>query len=155
MRPGDLIFVKGTSFIDREIENISRSPYSHVAGVIEGTTLIEAQGFTKTRYQTLDFYAGKYDVFTCDEATDAERAQIVRYVTSKLGTHYAYLLVGWELVRYTTGLILPVPMTHEVICSTLWTQAYKSVGIQLSKSLVPSPEDLRESSKLRKLKAIA
>lgn len=150
LRPADLILVKGTGFIDSEIEKISRSPYSHVAGVVDDKLLIEAQGFTKTRYQSLNFYKN-YDVFTCDELTDEQRIGIVNFAKNQIGTHYNYALIGWELIRYETDLFLPMPKIHEYICSTLWSDAYKSEGIELVSDVkYPSPGDLPLSTKLRK-----
>jgi hypothetical protein len=149
----DLILVRGNEGLSYEIEWITRSPYSHVAGVVKPNELIEAQAFRKTGYQGLDFYVGCADVFTCDLATDEQRIQMVANVERYVGSHYSYLLIGWELIRYTIGILLvPVKKWEPIICSTLWANAYRSVGIDLCPGIrFPTPADVGNPKLLRKI----
>lgn len=152
MRPGDLILVRGADWLGREIEAVSHSPYSHVAGLTPDGRLIEAQGFRRTGYQALAAYSGAYDVFTCDMASEEHRRGVQAFVESKIGTHYSYLLIGWELLHYVAHLDLPFEERQRFLCSTLWVQAYRSVGIDLCPGLrYPSPGDIALSPLLRKL----
>lgn len=154
LQSGDLVFVRGNDFISKEIEKISKSIYSHVAGSVDGTLLVEAQGFRKTGYQKLYAYTNRFDVYRCDEITNEQREQIVAYVKNEIGTRYNYFLIGWEFIRYLTHLMLPFPNeSHEFICSTLWADAYLSAGIELCPwTRFPSPEDLVKSKRLKKVK---
>ncbi|KIL42092.1 hypothetical protein SD70_02595 [Gordoniibacillus kamchatkensis] len=155
IRPADLILVRGEDLIGNTIELITHSPYSHVAGVVKPNELFEAQAFRRAGYQGLDFYAGRVDVFTCDELTDEQRVQIVAEVERYDGRRYSYLLLLWELVRYVFGLALLAPKDWQpVICSTLWVRAYRKAGIDLCPGVrFPSPADMADSPKLRKVGA--
>jgi hypothetical protein len=148
----DLILVRGTSLIDRTIESVSHSEFSHVAGLVKPNELIEAQGFRRTGYQALDFYDGKADVFTCDGLTNTQRRMILAYVIKEVGTRYDWLLIGWEAVRYLLGILLPFREWHSRICSTLWADAYKEAGVDLCPGIrYPTPGDLAQSKLLRKV----
>jgi hypothetical protein len=79
----DLILVRGNEGLSYEIEWITRSLYSHVAGLVKPNELIEAQSFRKTEYQALDYYQGY--VFTCDWATDEQRRSSI--LLRKIGSY--------------------------------------------------------------------
>lgn len=150
----DLILVSGNDGLSHEIEWITRSPYSHVAGLVKPNELIEAQAFRKTGYQALDYYAGYADVFTCDIATDEQRIQMVANVESFVGSRYSLLLIGWELIRYVFGVMLmPGKSWDPIVCSVLWAvKAYRSVGIDLCPGIrFPTPGDVGNSKLLRKI----
>lgn len=153
MKRGDLIFVRGDSWIDHEIESISHSPYSHCAGFIGNNELVEAQGFRRTGFQSPSVYKGESDIFTCDTLTDEQRAEIVKYVTAQVGGFYDYLLIGWEALRYIFHWMIPFAEPfHSRICSTLWSDAYRKVGVDLCPGIkLPTPGDLASSKLLRKI----
>lgn len=153
IKPGDLILVKGDDLISDAIEDISKSIYSHTAGLVKEKVLVEAVGFKKIGYQSLNYYTGKADVYTCDSLTVKQRETIVDVAISKVGGHYDYFLLVWEFIRYTFHLILPYKEGKTVrICSTLWADAYRQVGIDLCPGVkYPSPGDLANSKLLRKV----
>jgi hypothetical protein len=156
IKQADLILVRGDDLIGKTIKFITHSPYSHLAGVVKPNELIEAQGFRRTGYQALDFYAGKVDVFTCDELTDEQRTQIVAGVTRYVGRRYSYMLLGWELLRYTFGVMLmPSKDWQPIICSTLWADAYHAAGVDLCPGIrFPTPADVANSKLLRMVGSI-
>jgi hypothetical protein len=156
IKPADLILVRGSDLIAEAIEGITHSPYSHVAGLVKPNELIEAQAFRKTGYQGLDFYDGAADAFTCDQLTDGQRAQIVSNVTAYVGTHYSYMLLLWELLRYSLGvIILPGVDWQPIICSTLWARAYRDAGIDLCPGVrFPTPADIATSPLLKPIGSI-
>lgn len=156
IRPADLILVRGEDLIGNTIELITRSPYSHVAGVVGYKTLIEAQAFRKTGRQSLDFYSSQAEVFTCDELTDEQRALIVAEVWKHYGSRYSYLMLLWELLRYTFGIvIMPWKDWQPIICSTLWVNAYRAAGVDLCPDIrFPTPADLADSKLLRRVGSI-
>lgn len=153
IRSADLILVKGTGWISKTIKDVGRSLYSHVAGIVKENELMEAQGFKRTGYQVLDYYAGRADVFTCDELTEVQRRLILECVKQEVGGNYDYLLLAWEFLRYVFNLILPYKEGRtRRICSTLWADAYRSVGIDLCPGIkYPSPADVAQSKLLRKI----
>lgn len=153
IRPADLILVKGTNWISHTIEDVEKSPYSHVAGVVKENRIIEAQGFKRTGYQALDVYKGHADVYRCDNLTDEQRKKISHLVVWRVGGHYDYALLFVELIRYWFGVLMPYrepPNTR--ICSTLWVGIYRRVGIDLCPGIkYPSPADVAQSKLLRKM----
>jgi uncharacterized protein YycO len=144
IKPADLILVRGTGWISKAIEDVEHSPYSHVGIVIKPNEIIEAEGFRRTGYNGLDAYRGMADVYTCDEATDQQRQQIVDYLIKKVGTHYCYRLLAWEYIRYKTGIQLPFdPGPYNRICSYLATDAYTKNGLNLWPRIrFPTPGDV-------------
>jgi cell wall-associated NlpC family hydrolase len=152
LRPADLIFVRGSTTIAHIIEDVSRSPYSHVAGIVKPNELIEAQGGRRTGYAALDLYDGAADVYTCDSLTDAQREAVVDFAMKQQGTRYAYGLIGWEAVHFLLHIDLPYKEHGEFDCSQLWYDAYKAAGIDLCPSMkIVAPADLAQSQLLRKV----
>jgi uncharacterized protein YycO len=150
IRTADLLLVRGTGWMDKAIEIVSHSPYSHVAGVVKENELVESVGFQKTGYEGIDTYARKSDLYTCDALTDQQRKDIVQFVISKIGTGYDYFLIAWEAGHFLLGINVPYRENGRYDCSTLWADAYKSVGIDLCPGIqFPTPGDLAQSSLLR------
>lgn len=148
----DLILERGTGIINEAIQEITDSPYSHVAGLAKPNELIEANGFRHTGYQALDYYDKIADVYTCDILTDEQRNDIVKFVTKYIGTHYNYFLLVAEFFRYVFHWIIPYEEGTNKICSTLWVEAYRSVGIDLVPNVkFPSPAEIACSPLLRKV----
>jgi len=151
--PADLIIVHGHSFVDLLIEDISKSKYSHVAGIVNDAQIIEAEGFKKISYAPLSKYLNQNcDLFTCNILTSQQRNDIVKYVTNQLDCRYDYLLLLWEMVRFEFHCQFPYVEHKKFICSTLWADAYRSVGVDLTPTLrYPSPGELAQSKLLRKV----
>lgn len=150
IRTADLLLVRGGGFMDKVIEFVSHSAYSHVAGVVKDNEIIEALGFRKTGYQGIDSYAKESDLFTCDALTDDMRKQVVQFVVNTVGTSYDYFLIAWEAEHFLLGIDYPYKENGTYDCSTLWADAYKSVGIDLCPGIeYPTPGDLSESKLLR------
>jgi uncharacterized protein YycO len=156
IKQGDIVLTKGDGFISDTIEDITGSPYSHVAGVVKTNVIIEAMGFEHTGYEALDKYNGCADIFTCPSLTDKQRHEIVKYVESQVGSHYDYLLLFWELIRYVFHVSLPFKEKfNSHICSTLWCDAFRSVDVDLCPGIkYPSPKDISESKLLKKIGSI-
>jgi uncharacterized protein YycO len=152
LRPGDLIFVRGSGLPDRLIEYVTDSPYSHVSGAVGAEKLVEAQAFMQTKYQNLDFYIGNVDIYTCDILTDEQRRQIMIYATAQVGTPYDYWLILWEAMRFLLNWDCHHVKRKKYICSTLWADAYRAAGVELCPHVkYPVPGDLSRSSLLRKM----
>lgn len=155
MKKGDIVLIKGQNLISRVIGEIEDSKYTHSAGIVKENQIIEAQAFKKTSYQPLSIYKGYTDIFTCDILTDEQRVKIVKYVEEEVGSHYDLILLFLEFIRYAFHIMLPYKKVFDShICSTLWSDAYKSVGIDLCPNIkYPSPKDLSESKLLRKVES--
>lgn len=152
LRGADLIFVRGTQWINFPVKLVTQSQYTHVAGYVLKGKLIEAQSFRQTGYASVATYQGASDVFRCPHLTYEQMRKIVWYVEREIGSEYDYLLLGWEAVRLVFGVILPYVKNKRRICSTLWADAYKSAGIDLCPGQrFPTPADLVHSRHLRKI----
>lgn len=152
LRVGDLIFVRGVGFVSKAIEGVTKSPYSHVAGLVKPNELLESNGFRRIGYEALDRYKGCADIFTCDLATEKQREQMVRNGVKEINDPYDWLLIPWQLIRYLLGWKLPYSEGKSRECSTFWSRLYRQVGIDLCPGVrYPSPGDLAESKMLRKV----
>lgn len=123
---GDIVFVRGTGPISTAIEEITHSPYSHVALAVSADTLVEAQGFREVGYQPAAAYAGHADIYRTSLSPDI-LDRIVAKAESHVGEHYDYFLIGLELVRAETGAQLPYDEKehHDLICSMLVADAFR------------------------------
>jgi hypothetical protein len=88
--------------------------------------------------------------------TDNARNTILLYLDKQVGSHYDWILLGLEGIRYIFHFM---PFYKEPfyshICSTLVSDAYKKAGINLCPGIIyPSPKDLSQSKLLRKIKSI-
>lgn len=153
MQIGDIVLIKGQDSLSRVIEDIEDSMYSHAAGIVKENEIIEVVLFERTSYESLDSYKGYADIFTCDILTDGQRNEIVKYAEIKIGSYYDLVLLLWEFIRYAAHIILPYKQIFQsYICSTLWAEAYRSVGVDLCPNIkYPSPKDLSESKLLTKI----
>ena len=148
---GDLVIVQGRGFFSHIIEDVTDSSYSHVAIIVNQEQVIEAMGLKRTGYQTINFYRGQ-DVFTCPLLTEIQRQQIVNFLINQIGTHYDYLLLFWELIRYGFHVLFPYTEDKKYICSTLAADAYKVAGVNLTPKIkYPSPADIANSKLLTKI----
>ena len=152
IRPGDIILVRGSTWIDRAITIITRSAYTHAAGVVMPDEVVDIAPFTKTGCKNLWLFAGQADVYTCDSLTDDQRRKIVEYAVGKVGTRYDYVLVLWQASRYLLNWAWPYSIGKDSLCSTLWADAYRKAGVELCPEIIfPSPGDLANSRLLRKV----
>jgi cell wall-associated NlpC family hydrolase len=154
LKPCDLILVHGkNNFISEAIEEITQSKYSHVAGVInKDSTLVEAEGFEKTGQVPLSKYTD-YDVYRYEGLTESQKLEILGFINGRLGGHYNYFLLVIEFFRYVFHVTLPYkePFGY-TICSSLWVDAFRRVGIDLTPDVkYASPKDVSESKLLIKI----
>lgn len=152
IRPGDLLLIRGNTWIDKVIKRITGSSYTHVAGVVSPEEAVEILPFKRTHYQKLQTYTGRVDVFTCNSLTNDQRRKIVEHVVNKIGAKYDYKLVIWEASRYLFHWIWPYEAGDNNLCSTLWADAYRNAGVNLCPDITyPSPGDLGESPIMQKV----
>jgi uncharacterized protein YycO len=152
LKPADIILVRGNTFIGDVIEDVTGSAYSHVAGFYDGWQIIEAELFSRVRAADIQPYKERCDIMRCKYLEYDQRWKIVAFAFSKLGARYSYSLVVWEAVKHLLNITLPINVKNTYICSTLWRDAYKSVGIDLTPGIkYPTPGDIARSKLLRKV----
>lgn len=150
LQPCDILIFRGTNdVLDYAIQGITRSKYDHVAGAIKGDLIIEARN--KVTYYDVKNEDDPYDVYRYDGLTLEQQQRILTYVKSQVGKQYSYLLLFLQFFRYVFGFNIP-NMGKKIICSTLWVEAYRSVGIDLCPGIrYPSPADVANSRLIRKI----
>ncbi|MFX4303132.1 hypothetical protein ACOJUR_12870 [Alicyclobacillus tolerans] len=148
-----MIFIRGTQGLAGPIRKITRSPYTHIAGLAHPEQVIESQALRITGYEHVQTYKGVADVYRCEELTDRQRKEIVEFARSKIGTRYDYLLFFWLAGRHLLGQSVPLIASQKRrICTTLWADAYRSVGIDLCPGIeYPTPGELANSQWLKKV----
>ena len=153
LKIGDIILVRGQGIISDIIKDISHSKYSHTAIYIGNDLIIEAEGFKKTGYVSINKYKGTADVFRCDNLSDRKRAKIAEYLKGQVGGQYDWLLLFLEFLRYVFHTTIRYKEKFNChICSMLGGDAYKTIGVFLCPGIkYPSPGDISESKLLRKV----
>lgn len=155
IRPGDVLLIRGDTWIDKIIRIITGSPYTHVAGVVNSDEAIEILPFKTVRFRKLSSYTGRTDVYAYSDLTDEQRKKIVEQVINKVGTKYDYKLIFWEASRYLLHWKWPYQAGNNCcLCSTLWAEAYRKAGVDLCPDILyPSPGDLGNSAILQKIES--
>lgn len=150
MKPGDLVFIRGTEGVAGPIKKITRSPYTHIAGLVVDDWLLESQALRRTGHQPLDTYKGVSDIYTCSSLSQSQRGQIVASAMEWFGTGYDYFLFGSLALRHMFWGGAPLYAGKKrQICTTLWTEAYRAVGIDLCPGIrYPTPGELSQSEQL-------
>lgn len=155
IQPGDILLIHGNTWVDEIIKLVTRSPYSHVVGVVNTHQVVEILPLSKVRFRKIQDYIGRADVFTCDRLSVDERRKIVNYVKAKIGTPYDYSLLIWEASRYLFNWVWPYKNKDSSLCSTLWSEAYRKAGIDLCPDVkFPVPGDLAKSRYLHKVRKL-
>lgn len=153
IKPGDVLFVWGESFIDDCIELVTHGP-SHCALFINNKTLAEAQGGrTIGEAQLSDYLAtgDRLEVWRDESLTDEEREKMIAYAKSQYGMQYDYTAIAVEFARYE--LHMPISLYHEGkrrICSSYVYDCAKAVSKIWALGSVPAPEGLIDGGKLKR-----
>ena len=133
---------------------ITGSTYTHVAGIINPNKVVEILPFKRTGFQKLRSFTGRADIFTCNALTYEQRRIILNHITQKVGTKYDYKLLLWEAPRYLLHWKWPYKARNSILCSTLWSEAYRKAGVDLCLDILySSPGDLENSTILQKIKS--
>jgi len=152
IQPGDILLISGNTLVDKIIKLVTRSPYSHVVGVVNPNQVVEILPLSTARFKKIQDYTGRADVFTCERLSNDDRRKIVDYVTGKIGASYDYDLIIWEASRYLFNWVWPYDNKDSSLCSTLWSEAYRKAGIDLCPDVkFPVPGDLAKSRYLHKV----
>ena len=152
IQPGDILLISGNTLVDKIIKLVTRSPYSHVVGVVNPNQVVEILPLSTVRLKKIQDYTGRADVFTCKRFSNDDRRKIISFVTGKIGSSYDYYLIIWEASRYLFNWVWPYDNKDSSLCSTLWSEAYRKAGIDLCPDVkFPVPGDLAKSRYLHKV----
>lgn len=139
--PGDLIFVRGTGFVQRGIRWASRGPgeaptYAHhVAGFVTADEVVEAKNTVVRRSLAECVGSQAYQVWRCLALTDQQREAVANYATGYVGREYGYLKIAAHLGDALLSRLFGrdvyltrrwASMDDYPICSWVWAYAYAS-----------------------------
>jgi uncharacterized protein YycO len=148
------MFKSDGSFLQNTISEVTKSPYVHSALAVDSKTLIEANGFIKTREFPLSSETG-FDVYRIEGLTGDQKSKIVNYAKSKIGTKYDYEKIVGLLIRFE---IFPTfkgfNEAGHFICSGLLDEAFLDGGVQRKNQNFENdlaPCELLEYYKLKKV----
>lgn len=106
MKPGDLILLRGTSWISRMITTFGQGKWSHIAVYIGGDQLIESTLGGVIKAPVTKYQVESYDSHVVDLNRDDDfRRRFVDKLTARLGDGYDYtLLIANLFYRLFGGL---------------------------------------------------
>jgi hypothetical protein len=153
LRRFDLLFVRGRSLIGRLVQAVTRSPYSHVAIVLDEWHVAETDWKYPLKVRHLTYPAGAFDVMRYrGELMPQQLAAMERFLHEKLTTPYDYLQ------SITNGLYLLVGISirdapGRMNCSETVDRMFAAAGIDLCPAVLGhvTPADLARSEKLQKI----
>jgi len=148
LMPCDILLIKGkgNGIISETICEVENSIYSHSAILTDAKngTIIEA-GWYDVRYNNLEEYKGRIDVYRCLELNGFQRERIINYLVKQIGEKYDYKLILWEYIRLKLNIILPYFNTNSIICSELISDSFRSINIDLTPNIkYPTPSEISE-----------
>jgi len=174
IRPGDVLLVEGDRRVSAAIKYLTQSTWSHAALYVGGAlgeiedpvntpTLVEADIEKGVIGVPLAGYAG-FNTRICRpvKLTDADRATVINYVTSRRGQQYDLKNII-DLARY----LLPTPPVPgsmrrrmialgsgdptRAICSSLIAQAFQSVRYPILPHIETLSEPMRRATNTQQI----
>lgn len=154
MQEFDLIFYKGDGFISKIIKKVTKSPYSHVALVLDNYHILEADWKRPLSIRHISYRSQEYDIYRVKGLTEEQKEKLRRYINETISAGYDLKLVLSHLFKYFfKGKLLNSPSRYD--CSEWITLAFLYAGIELLPSKQPfevTPADLSKSPRLKLVK---
>ena len=155
IQPGDVVFYMQKGIIGGLISKITKSPYSHVALVIDETTVLEANRFITTRLADIDLSGREYHVYRVEGITEEQGVEAAIHAMEKLlNTRYDYLQLVGLFFRYVFHWdFLTLNHRNRWLCSEVIDYAYLTTGLKrtdFKHVMNISPQGIFEKYKLRR-----
>jgi hypothetical protein len=127
MRAGDLVFVRGDSWVSPIITWFDEGEFSHVAIAVSDTEVLEAQRFTKSRIVPMTY--ANYEIVSLP-LNEAERTLLSDKAKELEGYGYDYLQIVWYMVRkfFSHKGKSPWNDPKKVICSEIVSRLLYAIG---------------------------
>ncbi|UFJ40090.1 hypothetical protein LOK74_18940 [Brevibacillus humidisoli] len=153
LKPYALIFVKGRTCLGRINRQVTDSPYSHVAVVLDEWHVAETNWWSPLKVRHLTYPQDMIDVYRYREpVTPAQAAAMDDFIQAKLWTPYDFIQSITNGLYLLTGLAIR-DTPDRMNCSEFADELYAAAGIDLS--LRPlgkvTPADLARSDKLERV----
>jgi hypothetical protein len=154
MESFDLLFYKGTNPVSKLISKVTKSPYTHVALVLDEFHLVEADWYHPLAIRHIVYRTGDYDIYRPQNLTEKQKAKIKAYIYETINSGYDYKLVMSHLFKYFGGKLLDNPSRFD--CSEWIDLAFLYSGYDFLPNVAFStitPAELVKSPKLKLVKA--
>lgn len=168
LRPCDILLYKGSSFTSHLIQWGTKSPYSHVAVVVEPKIFLAIESNTghQSGVRAIDLRkldGATIDAFRIKPEFPFEPQKVISFLVDHLGASFDYLGVTWLGVLKGVGLLTGLQYQpynqfqkeKDYFCSELCYEAFKTGGLdivpQVAEADITSPADIAASERLQKI----
>ncbi|MGG4438297.1 YiiX/YebB-like N1pC/P60 family cysteine hydrolase [Priestia megaterium] len=124
MKAGDIVFVKGDTFISRTVRFFDKGDFSHVAMALSSSHIIEAQYNSRVRIKPLDYE--NIEVFEMN-MNISQRHTLLQNAVNSTGKWYDYL----QIIGFILAPNRRVGSPKQFICSELVHALLEGVGIEV------------------------
>lgn len=149
----DLLFVKGRSPMSRLIQWVTKSPYSHVAIVLDELHVVETDWRQPLAVKHITYRPEEYDVYRyVGELSEQQEESMYNYLLKSLGKEYDYIQsITNGLYKLFGFPILNVP--YRANCSEEADMMFLAGWIDLIANApgLVTPADLSSSQYLKKV----
>ncbi|AEO93471.1 enoyl-CoA hydratase/carnithine racemase-like [Bacillus phage G] len=154
LQPGDIVLIRGKSFISKFVRFFTKSEYTHAAMMISERHMIEANFNKKVNIvnfkynpETMEIYRYKEDL------TKEQQIVIVQSSYEMLNKYYDYLQVIFYMIEYFIGKRYDRMFNLQsfIICSEIIDRAYSEIEINLVEKSNMTPGDLVMSKEIKRI----
>ncbi|MGE7305896.1 YiiX/YebB-like N1pC/P60 family cysteine hydrolase [Priestia megaterium] len=124
MKAGDIVFVKGDTFISKTVRFFDKGDFSHVAMALSSSHIIEAQYNSRVRIKPLDYE--NIEVFEMN-MNISQRHTLLQNAVNSTGKWYDYL----QIIGFILAPNRRVGSPKQFICSELVHALLEGVGIEV------------------------
>ena len=129
MKPGDLVFVTGSSFISKIIKAITKSLYTHVAIVVSDNIILEADAFKTVTISELNY--DKYVIVST--GLNLTEKDVLHTAIKFIGKKYDYLQILKILLNKFLKIALPfLNIKSRYTCVELAVSILQENGISIT-----------------------
>lgn len=148
MRSGDIILVKNNRLLSRIIKWFTKSEYSHAGVLIDQWHMYDTNYNTRSKIRHIDYPKSKYDIYRLKPGIKFDNKQFKKFIHDHIDNRYDFGEIFKIVFRRNTK-----DDDGKYICSMLVREAFREQGIDLTPGVeIPTPEDLRRSNLLYKVK---
>lgn len=163
MKRCDILLYKGERLTSRLIQWRTKSPYSHVAVVIEPAICLGIESNTghQSGVRAFDLRkldSGAIDTFRIKPEFPLDREKVISFLVAHLGAPYDWSGVTWLATLKLFGLRTQAnrfQKEKDYFCSELVYEAFQEGGLdivpQLNSADVTSPSDIAQSERLERV----
>lgn len=165
----DILLYRGRGFVSRLIQWGTKSPYSHVAVVVDPEIFLAVESNTghQSGVRAIDLRklpAEELDVFRIRSEFSFDPEKVISFLVAHLGAGFDYTGVAWLGILKAVGLLTGLTYRpynrfqkeKDYFCSELCYEAFQAAGLdivpEVGEAETTSPADLARSQRLQPVK---